>query len=128
MPTITATYLGDLRVECTHCATGTTLVTDAPLDNQGKGEAFSPTDLCATALGACALTIMGIYARNHGVDSTGTTVEKTCISVPSPLWATKPISRAKTVLPSHGGREKSCSISAPEPATMTVMAKNIISA
>ena len=77
MPTIKETYLGDLRVECEHVASGTKIITDAPVDNQGKGEAFSPTDLCATALGACALTIMGIYARNHGLDITGATAEVT---------------------------------------------------
>ena len=50
MATVTAKYLGDLRVECTHVASGTKLVSDAPVDNNGKGEAFSPTDLCVTAL------------------------------------------------------------------------------
>ena len=49
MATVTAKYLGDLRVECTHVASGTKLVSDAPVDNNGKGEAFSPTDLCVTA-------------------------------------------------------------------------------
>ena len=71
MPTVTATYLGGLRVECTHQQSGTTIVTDAPTDNNGKGEAFSPTDLCATALGACAATIMGMYAQNNNIDITG---------------------------------------------------------
>lgn len=75
MPTITEKYLGDLRVECVHEQSGTTIITDAPLDNNGKGEAFSPTDLCCAALGACAMTIIGIYARNHGVDVGGTTLE-----------------------------------------------------
>lgn len=75
MPTITGTYLGDLRVESTHVASGARLVTDAPVDNNGKGEGFSPTDLCATALASCAMTIIGIYGRNHGVDVTGTTIE-----------------------------------------------------
>ena len=50
MATITATYLGDLRVESVHAASGARLITDAPVDNNGKGEGFSPTDLCATAL------------------------------------------------------------------------------
>ena len=77
MATISATYLGDLRVECTHVASGTTLVTDAPVDNNGKGEAFSPTDLCATALAACCMTIIGIYGKMHDVDVTGTTIEVT---------------------------------------------------
>lgn len=77
MATIKAKYLGDLRVECTHVDSGATIVTDAPKDNEGKGEAFSPTDLCATSLGACAMTIMGIFARRHNIDITGTTLEIT---------------------------------------------------
>lgn len=75
MATVTAKYLGDLRVECTHVASGTTLVTDAPVDNHGKGEAFSPTDLCVTSLAACAMTIIGIYGQAHDVDVTGTEIE-----------------------------------------------------
>lgn len=59
-------YLGDLRTEANHLQSGMTILTDAPLDNQGRGEAFSPTDLCATSLACCMLTIMGISARNHG--------------------------------------------------------------
>ena len=77
MATVKEIYLGDLRVECEHLASGTKIITDAPVDNQGKGEAFSPTDLCATALGACALTIMGIYARNHNIDIVGDSTEVT---------------------------------------------------
>lgn len=77
MATITAKYLGDLRTECVHVASGATLVTDAPVDNQGKGEGFSPTDLCATALAACAMTIIGICGRSHDVDVTGTSIEVT---------------------------------------------------
>lgn len=77
MPTVKARYLGDLRVECTHVASGTTLITDAPVDNQGKGEAFSPTDLCVTSLAACAMTIIGIYGKTHQVDVTGTEIEVT---------------------------------------------------
>lgn len=75
MATISEKYMGDLRVECVHNASGTVIITDAPVDNQGKGEAFSPTDLCATALASCATTIMGIYARSHDIDITGMTVE-----------------------------------------------------
>ena len=74
MTIMTAKYLGDLRVECTHEQSGAKIITDAPTDNNGKGEAFSPTDLCATALGACAMTIMGMYAGSHGCDITGATV------------------------------------------------------
>lgn len=74
MTIMTAKYLGDLRVECTHEQSGNVLITDAPLDNNGKGQAFSPTDLVATALAACATTLMGIYGQNHDCDITGTTV------------------------------------------------------
>lgn len=77
MPTISATYLGNLRVESVHNQSGAKIVTDAPTDNHGKGEAFSPTDLCGAALGACAMTIIGLYAENHGIDVTGATMEIT---------------------------------------------------
>jgi putative redox protein len=69
------TYLGDLRTEAVHIQSNTTIITDAPTDNQGKGEAFSPTDLCATSLATCMITIMGISARNHELDIKGTTAE-----------------------------------------------------
>ena len=62
MTTATVTYLGDLRTECQHVRSGSAFYTDAPVDNNGKGEAISPTDMCAAALASCALTIMGMYA------------------------------------------------------------------
>ena len=68
-------YVGALRNEAEHIRSGNTIITDAPLDNNGKGEAFSPTDLVATALGACALTVMGIRARAEGFDLEETSVE-----------------------------------------------------
>ncbi|MDR2414349.1 MAG: OsmC family protein [Odoribacteraceae bacterium] len=68
-------YVGDLRVECAHEPSGAKITTDAPVDNRGKGEGFSPTDLCATSLAACVMTIMGIYARDHGIDLSGTEIE-----------------------------------------------------
>jgi len=66
-------YQGDLHCKALHGPSGSGLVTDAPKDNQGRGEAFSPTDLVATALGACMLTIMGIMARTLNVDIAGAT-------------------------------------------------------
>lgn len=75
MTKIKARYVGQLRVECEHTENGTKIVTDAPKDNCGKGEAFSPTDLCATALGSCILTTMGIYAAHHDIDITGAEAE-----------------------------------------------------
>jgi len=64
-------YLGELRTSATHLASSNTIITDAPVDNHGKGEAFSPTDLVATALANCALTVMGIGARERGIDMDG---------------------------------------------------------
>ena len=82
--TSTVVYQGDLRTECAHNASGSTLITDAPVDNHGKGEAFSPTDMVATALASCLLTVMGIKARDMGVDLKGTktTIEKVIDSGP----------------------------------------------
>lgn len=65
-------YLGELRTQATHVYSGNTIITDAPLDNKGKAEAFSPTDLLATSLGSCMITIMGIAAREHGFNIDGT--------------------------------------------------------
>ena len=71
MPTIKSKYQGNLRTEAQHIQSGNTLITDAPTDNNGKGEAFSPTDLVSAALGSCMMTMMGIYARKEGIDMTG---------------------------------------------------------
>lgn len=71
------TYLGDLRTECEHLQSNSTFITDAPMDNQGKGEAFSPTDTVATALASCMLTIIGIKARDHGSNLEGAFAEVT---------------------------------------------------
>lgn len=65
------TYLGELRTEAIHIKSENTLITDAPTDNRGKGEYFSPTDMVATALGSCILTIMGIKASDLGLDIKG---------------------------------------------------------
>ena len=69
------TYKGGLRTEARHIQSGNSIVTDAPVDNQGKGEAFSPTDLVATALASCMLTIMGIVAERNSIELKGTTAE-----------------------------------------------------
>jgi uncharacterized OsmC-like protein len=84
MATIKTVYLGDLRTENEHLQSGTKILTDAPTDNQGKGEAFSPTDLLATALGNCIMTIMGIKARDNGIDIAGTEIEITKIMENNP--------------------------------------------
>ncbi len=78
METASIIYNGDLRTTATHVRSGTEINTDAPVDNNGKGERFSPTDLVASALGSCMLTIMGIKARDKGwnIDGTKVSVEK----------------------------------------------------
>lgn len=73
MSTATARYAGQLRTEATHTASGNTIHTDAPVDNHGRGEAFSPTDLVSAALGSCMMTIMGIVAERQELDLTGVT-------------------------------------------------------
>jgi uncharacterized OsmC-like protein len=72
MTTSVVYYSGDLRTESEHLQSGNKIITDAPIDNEGKGEGFSPTDLVATSLANCMLTIMGIAARRHKVNIDGT--------------------------------------------------------
>ena len=71
------TYLGDLRTSSEHINSGSKIITDAPLDNHGKGEAFSPTDLVANALGSCIITIMAIKAKDMNINLVGSTAEVT---------------------------------------------------
>ena len=75
MQTSTITYIGNLRTEAIHLQSGNIIITDAPTDNNGKGEAFSPTDLLSTSLGCCMLTIMGIVAGRHAINIDGTSIE-----------------------------------------------------
>lgn len=84
MLTVKTKYLGGLRTQAKHLGSANEIITDAPLDNQGKGEAFSPTDLLATALGSCMLTIIGIAAREHGFSIDGTDAEITKHMLSSP--------------------------------------------
>jgi uncharacterized OsmC-like protein len=84
MSTVKTTYLGNLRTEATHLQSGTKIITDAPVDNHGKGEAFSPTDLFAASYASCALTIIGIATQTHGFNIDGTVVETTKVMGDNP--------------------------------------------
>ena len=89
MANITVTYLGDLRTEAIHIDSNSSIITDAPVDNQGLGRKFSPTDLVASSLGSCLLTIMGIVAKRHDINLKGTyaNVSKyTCIRALPSKW------------------------------------------
>ena len=82
--TSTVVYNSELRTTCTHLKSGSAIETDAPVDNNGKGERFSPTDLLATSLGTCMVTVMGIKARTMGFDLTDINVEVLKIMKPDP--------------------------------------------
>lgn len=84
MPTSEVIYEGELRTKATHIFSGTEIITDAPLDNQGKAEAFSPTDLLATSLAVCMLTVTGIAARTHNFSNDNTKAEVTKIMAANP--------------------------------------------
>jgi putative redox protein len=84
MATSKIVYTGELRTEATHLASGTRIITDAPLDNHGKGQAFSPTDLLATSLANCMLTVMGIAANTHSINMDGAAAEVTKVMAQNP--------------------------------------------
>ena len=102
------TYLGDLRTTSIHLQSGTEILSDAPLDNNGKGEAFSPTDLVANALGSCMFTIMGIKARdmNVSIENSSASVTKIMQAEPRKISAIEivfdmnyaPDEKTKTIL------------------------------
>ena len=84
MTTSKVTYQGNLRTAAIHLQSNNEIITDAPVDNQGKGEAFSPTDLLATSLASCMLTIIGIKARDMEIDIAGTTADVTKVMAADP--------------------------------------------
>ena len=89
MATSKVIYNGGLRTTSTHLQSGDEIITDAPVDNHGKGEAFSPTDLMTTSFANCMLTVMGIAAQTHEIDMDGTTAEVTKIMAPDPRRVTE---------------------------------------
>ena len=89
MATTKVTYLGDLRTLSIHLASGSEIISDAPIDNNGKGEAFSPTDTVANALASCMFTVMGIKAQDLNVDFSNSTAEVTKIMGTEPRRITE---------------------------------------
>ena len=104
MATSKITYNGGLRTSAIHLKSGNEIITDAPIDNKGKGEAFSPTDLLATALGNCMLTIIGIAANEHGFNIDGTTCEITKVMAENPRRVSEIIVNFQ--FPSNGYSDK----------------------
>jgi uncharacterized OsmC-like protein len=104
MATLKTIYKGNLRTEVTHLQSNSVIITDAPTDNFGKGEHFSPTDLFAASFGSCMLTIMGIAAKNHKFDIDGTTVETTKVMAENPRRISEII--VEVVLPHNNYSEK----------------------
>src|SRR4030042_5740768 len=84
MATIHTQYIGELRTKAVHLKSGNDLVTDAPVDNKGRGEAFSPTDLLAASLGSCMITIAGLAAQEREFSVDGTTMDITKIMASNP--------------------------------------------
>lgn len=84
MATARIEYLGGLRTKCTHLKSGTQILTDAPTDNHGKGEAFSPTDLVATAYVSCMISLVGIHCNQNGIEMIGGTGEVTKVMASEP--------------------------------------------
>ena len=84
MTTSTVKYLGNLRTECTHILSGKNIITDAPLDNHGQGQAFSPTDLCATSLATCMITVMNIAAEGRKLQIDAMDAEVTKVMAANP--------------------------------------------
>ncbi|HET6225148.1 MAG TPA: OsmC family protein [Bacteroidia bacterium] len=106
MKTSKIVYTGNLRTEATHLRSGQKIITDAPVDNNGKGEAFSPSDLLATSLGCCMVTIMGIVANNNNINIEGTSIEITKIMESNPRRVSEVIIEFKMNGTNYSDKEK----------------------
>jgi putative redox protein len=105
MATAIVEYSGDLRTQSTHVKSGITIITDAPTDNHGKGEAFSPTDLLCSSLASCMMTLMGIAAKNHNFPFTKATIEVTKIMAENPRRVGEIICKVKVGDTGYGEKE-----------------------
>ncbi|MCA1752214.1 MAG: OsmC family protein [Cryomorphaceae bacterium] len=104
MTTANVKYDGNLRTVCTHLKSGREIITDAPVDNNGNGDAFSPTDLTATSLASCMITVMGIAARQRDIEFSGARAEVTKVMLSDP----RRIGKIQIVMkiPDHGYTDK----------------------
>ena len=123
MATIHIDYLGALRTDCAHLQSGTHINTDAPTDNQGRGEAFSPTDLVANALGTCIITTMAIFARRDGINLTGSTLDVTKVMTTQPPRRITRLEVALTLRASRGDDDAASQPFMPDEATRTRLEK-----
>lgn len=112
METAKIIYLGDLRTEAQHLASGNKIITDAPIDNHGKGEAFSPTDMLCSSLASCMLTIMGITANTHSINIKNTEVFVTKIMGSDPRRVVEIIVEMNFSTNSYSEKEKQMLINA----------------
>jgi len=108
MATSKIVYTGELHAEATHLASGAKIITDAPIDNHGKGQAFSPTDLLATSLASCLLTTMGIAANTHTIDMDGASAEVTKVMAANPRRVSEV--HVKVTMPAKNYTDKEKSI------------------
>lgn len=107
METIRTVYLGELRTEALHVKSGQKIITDAPVDNQGKGEAFSPTDLLCASLGSCMMTLMGIAAKTHQINIDGCAMKITKIMVANPRRVSEVEIEIDLIKKNYSEKEKS---------------------
>ncbi len=101
---MTSEYLGNLQIQSQHTGSDATLLCDAPVDNGGKGQSFSPTDLCALSLGTCAMTMMALYAQSHGLDMVGASMETVKVMAAQPRRIAE--IHVTITMPSKGFSEK----------------------
>jgi uncharacterized OsmC-like protein len=106
MATIHNTYTGELRTTANHLPSGNTIITDAPVDNNGRGEAFSPTDLVCAALGSCMMTIMGIVANRNDIRIEGMKIETTKIMSADPRRIAEIVLNIKMPAVDYSAKEK----------------------
>jgi len=105
MATAIVEYSGNLRTHSTHVKSGVSIITDAPTDNHGKGEAFSPTDLLCSSLASCMLTIMGISANSHGIAFNSATIEVTKQMAENPRRVSGVVCHIKVKNENYGEKE-----------------------